>query len=432
MNIAMFTNTYLPQVGGVAKSLERFRPLMEQRGHEVLIVAPTYEQPHDDTANVYRIPAVQKLDGSDFSLALPVGFDLGEDVDAFDPDIVHSHHPFLLGNSALRYASPRNVPLIFTHHTMYEHYTHYVPVELEPMKDYVIHMATGYANFTDAVVAPSKSTAEILRDRGVRSPIHVVPSGVDIDDYAAGDGNRARQRLGIPSDASLVGTVGRLAPEKNLPFLARAMAEVMSADRKIWALIVGRGPATEQMQDIFAETEISDRARFAGVLEGSELCDAYHAMDVFAFASKTETQGMVLVEAMAAGQPVVALDAPGAREVVDDGNNGRLLESEDVGEFAEAISSVLAASDATGRSLREAARQTARRYSTDNCVETMLRVYREVIDTHDARPQRPDDDATKLGTQVRREVEIWANRIKSIGQAILAQEQAPWNHHDET
>jgi glycosyltransferase involved in cell wall biosynthesis len=300
------------------------------------------------------------------------------------------------------------------------------------MKDYVIHMATGYANFADAVVAPSESTAEILRDRGVTSPIHVVPTGVDVDDYLAGDGNRARDRLGIPSDASVVGTVGRLAPEKNLPFLARAMAETLSADRNAWALIVGHGPAQTDMRSIFNEADVADRTRFAGVLEGSDLCDAYHAMDVFAFASQTETQGMVLVEAMAAGRPVVALDAPGAREVVDEGTNGRLLQSEDAGEFAQAINDVLASPDAARKALRKRALQTATEYSTENCVETMLGVYKAVIDAHDAGKTRPDNDATKLGTQVRREVEIWANRIKSIGHAILAQEHNISNHLNGT
>ncbi len=423
MNIAMFTNTYLPHVGGVAQSVDRFSTVMRHRGHDVFVVAPTYDHAMEDQPYIHRVTALQNFDGSDFSVALPVDFDLANNIDAFQPDVLHAHHPFLLGNTAARYASSRSLPLVFTYHTMYEHYTHYVPVELDAFKDYVVQMAKGFANFCDAVIAPSQSTAEVLKQRGVNRPIYVAPTGVDIDDYADGDGRHAREQLGIPEHASLIGTVGRLAPEKNLPFLAEAIAKALQANKHAWALMVGDGPSRKPMQKIFADTDVNDRVIFAGVLKDQNLCDAYHAMDVFAFASKTETQGMVLVEALSTGCPVVALDAPGAREVIDDGTNGRLVHDETPAALADAMNDILARDDEDARTLRDQAAESAKPFGTEKCVDRVLDVYHDVLAAETRDKSHDIDEWQSILSALRREWDIWTNRIKSMGKAILAQEQ---------
>jgi glycosyltransferase involved in cell wall biosynthesis len=423
MKIAMFTNAYLPMVGGVAKSVDRFSSLMRKAGHEVRIVAPEYDEPcpPEKEQHVFRAAATQNFDGSDFSFVLPSGLALAEWLDAFGPEVVHSHHPFLLGNSAVRYVKPRKLPLVFTHHTMYEHYTHYVPVEMDAMKQYIMQLATGYANFCDAVIAPSQSTAEIIRSRGVESPIHVAPTGVDIQEYAEADGPRGRRDNEIPAEAFLLGTVGRMAPEKNLAFLARAVSAAMQRDRRVWFLAVGSGPAVEQMQGIFRDAGVENRVRFAGVLKGQDLRDAYHAMDLFAFASKTETQGMVLVEALAAGCPLLALDAPGAREVVDDARNGRLLKEEDPEVYADAATEIAGMSDRQYAQMRRRARESAEAFDTQACVEKVLAIYRELIGTPVG--DRPEYDWTKMLESIRQEWQIWSNRMRSLGRALGAQER---------
>jgi glycosyltransferase involved in cell wall biosynthesis len=164
----MFTNTYLPHVGGVARSVSTFEEAFCRRGHEVRVVAPQFEGAEDTSGRVLRTPAIQNFNGSDFSFRIPMPGLLADFVDAFRPDILHSHHPFLLGDSALRLAWSRKLPLVFTHHTMYEQYTHYVPIDSEAIKRFAIQMATEYCNLCTHVVAPSQSVARLLGERGVR------------------------------------------------------------------------------------------------------------------------------------------------------------------------------------------------------------------------------------------------------------------------
>lgn len=375
MNIVMVTNTYAPHVGGVARSVAAFSEEYRRRGHRVLIVAPEFPNQPAHERDVVRIPAIQNFNGSDFSVVLPVSGLLTEALDDFRPEIVHSHHPYLLGMTALRNARYRKLPLVFTHHTLYEQYTHYVPGDSPALERFVIELATRYANLTDQVFAPSESIAELIRARGVQVPIAVVPTGVDLERFSRGDGGACRDRLGISRDAFLVGHVGRLAPEKNLAFLAEAVASFLRANPAVRFLIAGRGPSEQEVRAAFARAGVADRLHLTGVLEGAALADAYHAMDAFAFSSKSETQGMVLTEAMAAGVPVVALDAPGVREVVRNGQNGRLLREETPRAFAAALQWVYRLGPEERRALQAAARGLAERFSLPNTAARALACY---------------------------------------------------------
>jgi glycosyltransferase involved in cell wall biosynthesis len=360
MNIVMVTNTYAPHVGGVAHSVAAFSAEYRRHGHRVLIVAPEFPNRAEHEPGVLRIPAIQNFNGSDFSVVLPLSGALKAALDDFAPDIFHAHHPYLLGMTALRNARYRKLPLVFTHHTLYEQYTHYVPGDSPALARFVIELATRYANLTDTVFAPSASIAALIRRRGVEVPIEVVPTGVDLARFSGGEGAHCRDRCGIPRDAFVVGHVGRLAPEKNLGFLAESVARFLAGDAAARFLLVGQGPAEAVIRRLFARQGLLDRLHPAGVLEGAALADAYAAMDVFAFSSFSETQGMVLTEAMAAGVPVVALDAPGVREVVRDGRNGRLLHDDAVPrDFAAALAWVAALDAASREALRGAARELA-------------------------------------------------------------------------
>ena len=196
---------------------------------------PQYE------ADVMRIPAVQNFNGSRFSVVLPVAGLLTETISELQPDIVHSHHPYLLGMTALRVARFHKLPLVFTHHTRYEDYTHYVSGDSDTFT-LVTEMATQYANLCDQVFAPSESIAALLQDRGVTAPIAVVPTGIEEERFAHGNGQRFREAIGIPGDALVVGHLGRLAPEKNLEFLAEAVAAFLKTEPRAHFLVVGKGP----------------------------------------------------------------------------------------------------------------------------------------------------------------------------------------------
>ena len=379
MNIVMLTNTYLPHVGGVARSVAAFSAEYRKRGHRVLIVAPEFPQRIPDEKDVVRIHAIQNFNGSDFSVALPFSGDLSDKLNTFRPDIVHAHHPFLLGMTALRIARSRQLPLVFTHHTLYERYTHYVPADSEGLKRFVIELATRYANLATLVFAPSESIGVLLRERGVKTPIAEVPTGVQLEQYQGGNAKRARAELGIPEEAFLLGHLGRLAAEKNLEFLAGAAADFMQRHRRAHFLLVGSGPMSERLQALFADRGFAERLHMPGTLQGEQQRDAYTAMDAFLFASTSETQGMVLTEAMAAGTPVIALDASGSREVVRDGINGRLLMREDSEDFVAAMQWLMELPDRQRQRLREAALSTAEDFSMESCAERALQLYEPLL-----------------------------------------------------
>ncbi|NNC66804.1 MAG: glycosyltransferase, partial [Gammaproteobacteria bacterium] len=196
MNIAMMTNTYSPHVGGVARSIEAFTSEYWQRGHHVLVVAPMFENVSENEQDIIRIPAIQHFNGSDFSVALPVPGLLSSAIQEFEPDVIHSHHPFLIGSTALRIAHTHEIPLVFTHHTKYEEYTHYMPGDSQALKRFVISLSTNYANLCDLIFAPSESIAEMIRERGVETPIAVVPTGVNLSRFENANGLQFRKMLG--------------------------------------------------------------------------------------------------------------------------------------------------------------------------------------------------------------------------------------------
>lgn len=382
MNICHFTNTFLPHVGGVARAVQTLLEDQREAGHRVLVVAPEFAEgkaPARVERSVVRIAALTHFNDSDFSVRLPLAAALEERLSEFPADLIHAHHPFLLGDTALREASKRGAPVIFTHHTLYEHYTHYLPMQSETAGEFAAEVATRFANRCAAVVAPSRSVRDLIVARGVETPVHVIPTGIDTRLLASGDGVAARETLGLPHDAPLIGHLGRLAEEKNLRYLAVAIGQALRARPDARALIVGDGPARPDMEKIFAELGVGARVVFAGKLTGRRLRDASAAMDLFAFTSRSETQGLVLAEVMAAGVPVVALDASGAREMIRDGKNGRLLPA-DISEdaFARVLANGLRRV-ATRLRWAEAARRTAATVDRARTGRRLLSLYEEVL-----------------------------------------------------
>lgn len=427
MRICMFTNTYLPHVGGVALSVKTFVEDLRGMGHDVLVVAPTFEGHEDlgeEPEDVVRVPAIQNFNGSDFSVRIPLPFVISDRIDRFDPQVVHSHHPFLMGDAALRTAKRRNLPLIFTHHTMYEKYTHYAPLDSKTMKRFAIHLSVAYANMCSAVIAPSLSVARLLKRRGVDSPITEIPTGVDIGFFRSGDGPRFRDRHAIPEQALVVGHLGRLAPEKNLSFLAKAAAGFCREKKDAWFLVVGQGPGEQNIRRVFERDRMQNRLVMAGVLQGQDLADAYRAMDVFVFASKSETQGMVLSEAMAAGVPVIALNAPGVREVVRDGINGRLLPGKAAIEaFTRALLEFAADPESRKKWTANTGR-TAEKFSRRTCARRLARLYNIVLDTrehfYDEQKIKPWESVVRA---LKVEWDLFSEKASAAVKAVRADEQ---------
>jgi len=377
MNILLMTNTYKPLVGGLEKSIELFAHEYRKHGHRVIIVVPEYPNMKPET-DVVRIPGLPNFNGTNFSLQLPIPGVLDEALGEFRPDIVHSQHPFLVGDTALRVASKYNVPLVFTHHTLYEENVHYMPGNEESLKRFIVELATGYANLADCVFAPSESIMKMIKDRGVETPVHVVPTGLYVANFMRGAGKSLRKKFQIPADAFVVGHIGRLAPEKNLEFLSKAVADFLKKHPHAHFLVGGHGPSEEVIRNIFTQEGMANRLHLAGVFQGKELVSAYHAMDVFVFASQSETQGMVLDEAMASSVPVVAVDAPGVREVVTDGVNGRLLAHENIDDFISGIEWVQNLTEPKLKKVKAACRKTAKSFAMAKSAEHALEIYKSL------------------------------------------------------
>ncbi len=385
MNILMLTNTFPPFVGGVARSVQGFVDEFRSNKHRVLVAAPMVDGASKEETDVVRYPAIKSFNGSGFSMPVPIPGRMAWALRTFQPELVHSHHPFLLGATGLRIAVAHDIPLVFTHHTFYEKYTHYVPGDSLRLKRFVADLVVGYCNLCSAVIAPSDSVAAVLRERKVLAPITVIPTGVDTRFFTAGDGAAFRDSIGIPREAFVVGHVGRLAPEKNLDFLSRAVIRFLREQRNGYFLLVGAGPSKKQIVAAFAADGLSQGLRAVGVLQNADLAAAYKAMDVFAFASHTETQGMVLAEAMAAGVPVIAVEASGVREVVCDGVNGRLLRRDSLEEFTAALLQLASVSTEQKRSIQAQAYDTARQLDITHTAAKALELYASLIEASHLR-----------------------------------------------
>ena len=374
MNILMVSNTYLPIVGGLELSIQSFTAEYRKRGHRVIIVTPEFKDAPTKEFGVIRVPAIKNFNGSKYSIKLPMPVFFVKALGRFKPDIIHTHHPFLMGDTALRLAYAHNVPLVFTHHSLYEENIHWMPGMSEALKKFIIRLTTGFANLCDTVIAPSESVAEMIREHGVKTPVAVIPTGLHLNQFM-GTSKNFKEETKIPEKAFVVGYVGRLAEEKNLPFLMRAVASFLKKEKNALFLVVGSGPMEETIELHFKQMKLEAQLRLAGEMKGKKLIEAYQAIDVFAFASQSETQGMVLNEAMAAGAPVVGVDAPGVRDIVSDKINGRLVPNENEDEFSQALGWVFDRSPSERKKLIDGAKETAKNYSVERSATKALEVY---------------------------------------------------------
>ena len=344
MRIGLFTNNYLPFCGGVTISVETLRRGLEARGHEVWVFAPQFPAVADGGPRVVRFPSIPAATYPEFALAVPWAPRITRLVSRLDLDVFHAHHPFLLGPAARRLAHRLGRPLVFTYHTRYEKYAHYVPLTRSLVETAALRLSTRFAARADAVVAPSLLVREQLSARGVTTPIAVVPTGVDLARFRPDDRAGARQALGLPAAAPLLLYVGRLDREKSVDRLLLAFERLGGTLGRAHLWLVGQGKESASLRRLAGGLSAGDRVHFAGVRPHEGLAAWYQAADLFLFASETETQGLVLAEAAACGVPAVAVSAPGCDEVVRDGETGVLAKA-DPASLGEAVVGLLVDAD---------------------------------------------------------------------------------------
>ncbi|MDR7543321.1 MAG: glycosyltransferase family 4 protein [Armatimonadota bacterium] len=377
VRVGMFSDSYLPRISGVVRSIESFVAELRRQGHHASIFAPGYPGYVDRDPDVVRFPSVRAPGVPDFPLAIPLARRFIGSLRARRLSIIHTHSPFQMGLAG-RYAARRlRAPLVFTHHTMYSEYVHYVPLVSQRLsREVVLRYTVRYCNRCALVIAPSHAVRRFLARSGVQTPMEVLPTaGLDLGRFARLDPSWVRPRYGIPPHALLVITVGRLAREKRFDVLLAAFAKIARAGTER-LLMVGGGPQAGELRQMACELGIGAQVAFTGPLEHDRVLDCYAASDVFAFASPTETQGMVVIEAMAAGLPVVAVRAGGVDEAVSNGATG-LLSPLDVDALAAAMRRMMD-DPALRRRCAEAGRSAARQFAIEELVHRLVMLYRQV------------------------------------------------------
>jgi len=375
MRVGLFTDAYLPEITGVTTVVRALRDELERLGHEAYVYAPRYDRPSDDERNVYRFRSGPVFAYKTARMAVPYSLSAARTYRGLD--VVHSHTPFSLAYAGLAAAHRYHLPHVQTYHTYLSHYLHYVPRPLRPSVQAAEKYSALLCNRCSVVTAPTPSIRDELRRFGVRRPIYVVPFGPDLRHYEEESVWSPRQALEIGEDAPLFLYAGRVAPEKNLPFLLESFARIREALPAAVMVLAGDGPQRAQLEQAAVDLSLASSVHFAGFLDRKRLVDLYRSADLFLFASKTETQGLVIVEAMAAGTPAVAVDAMGVRDVVVDGVNGFLV-PEDASALAERAVEAVGDRRLAGH-LAVGARATAAQTSLQRGVARMVEVYEESL-----------------------------------------------------
>jgi 1,2-diacylglycerol 3-alpha-glucosyltransferase len=316
LRIGFFTECYRPVVNGVVSAIVAMREGLRAAGHEVVCITPTVPSYEDVETAIVRLPSCPLPSSSGYRLTLPAATRSIDGRLERPLDVVHAHSQFITGGMALRYARDHAVPLVFTYHTRLDFYAHYVPFERNLVRRGLAAWTRAYANSANAVVAPTAEVRRYLTALGVTAPIEIVPSPVDLERFASGRRRQdLRAAMGAGSRETLALCVGRLAREKNLEL---AFAVCAAAGPRIRLALAGEGPLRRRLERLARELGIAERVRFLGPVAPAAMPDYYASADALLFPSVSETQGLVLVEALAAGLRIVAVDTPQTREVVGD------------------------------------------------------------------------------------------------------------------
>ncbi len=371
MNILMVTNNYTPYSGGVVTSIRTTVDELRQRGHNVHIVTLDFVG-SDVEEGTSRISCPIRFSYKNNPMAIPWRSKeiLSSIISDFKPDIIHSHHPFLLGSVAVATARKFDVPLIFTHHTLYDKYVHYAPLPQILTRPLVSRWVVYYCNNVDAIIAPSTAVQTQLIAADIRKPIAVIPSGL-LQQFAC---DTFEPKKPIDNSIELV-TVSRFVPEKNIIFL---LDVIKLLDNRYKLTLLGFGAELENLKN-YAYNFLSlspDRVKFIEKPDKSQLAVWYKEADLFVFASQTETQGLVVAEAMAAGTPVIALNGPGVEDCIINNYNGFLIHSRE--DMAEKINLVINNRD-LHKKLQEGAFATAHNYRSETLVRKLENFYQKLI-----------------------------------------------------
>jgi len=388
VRILMVSDVYFPRVNGVSTSIQTLRQVLAEAGHSSVLVTPDYPAAAAE-AGIVRVPGWSIPRDPEDRLMHPRA--LAAALDTLDPadfDLVHIHTPFLAHRAGVRWARKHGLPCVETYHTLFEEYFHhYLPFLPKAWLAAAARMISRKeCDGVTAVIAPSSAMKNALLAYGVRSPVHIIPTGLRGADFSNCDGPAFRAQHAIPAGRTVMAYVGRVAFEKNLDFLLQVTDQVRRNLPDVLLVIAGEGPARASLERAVTKRGLTGNVRFVGYLERrTELPACYCAADVFVFASKTETQGLVLLEAMALGVPVVGLAEMGTKDVLQEGQGCRIA-PDDVAGFARTLVPLLA-DRAAAQALGAAGKAYAATWSEARMGEAVLALYQSLHPEAASRPR---------------------------------------------
>jgi 1,2-diacylglycerol 3-alpha-glucosyltransferase len=378
LHIAHYTNAYHPVVNGIVRSVSAFRRALIALGHNVFIFAQGSSDYDDDEAFIFRYPAIELPVANKLPVAIPLSRFIDRLLPLLRPDVIHSHHPFLLGRTAADKAEELDIPLVFTFHTRYRDYSHYVSLNQKIVKEAIDRWLGDYMAHCHHIIVPSDSIRRLLAEEyGVVQQITTLPTGIELAPYRQADGGRIRQERDWGDDVVLI-SVGRLAKEKNWDTLLKAAAELFRQQPKARLVILGDGDDRPALQAQCQELGIEDRVEFTGIVPFDQIPHYLKAADLFVFASVTETQGLVTMEALAAGLPVVAVAATGTSDVVVHEQQGLLTENNSQA-LAQAMLQVIGNPD-LHRRFKDATADQAATFDIGRQAKALVTIYEEALE----------------------------------------------------
>lgn len=381
LRILMLSDVYFPRINGVSTSIETFRSGLASHGVDARLIAPDYPHRRDTGEDCRRVPSRRLPFDPEDRLMRWRPLVAATKHAAADAHLIHIQTPFAAHYAGIREARRLRIPALATYHTHFEEYIqHYLPLLPRRMlKEFARRVARHQCEDLHAVIVPSPAMRDTLRDYGIRAPLHVLPTGVPVAHFAGGNGDRFRARHAIPFDRPIALYVGRVAHEKNIGLLIDAMPHAIRQLPDLLLVIAGEGPASASLQRRVATLRLGSHVRFVGYLDRRDaLPDCYAAANVFAFASRTETQGLVLIEAMAAGLPVFALSCLGTASIVE-ARRGAVVAPDDPNEFGHRLAG-LAGNPPRLALLAQEAKRFAEEWSAPERTRQLADLYRSLVE----------------------------------------------------
>lgn len=379
LRIAIWSNFFKPTISGVVTSISLFRQGLLEQGHDVHIFTTEVESYEDTEPYVYRLPALLDLSESlEFSLALPVRWPMRYAMKGIRPHVIHSQHPVLLGDLAAHYAQELGIPLVFTFHTRYDEFMKSNFPFMSGVAEQLTHdVLRDYLAQCTHIIAPTPSVQQMIYDNyEVDVPVTVLPTPIDLAQYTALDPDSVRLQYGLNGKRILL-YLGRIVQEKNIDLLLHMLVHLVARRSDVVLMIVGRGPYCEELEDLARELNVDDYVICTGAISHEQVPHYMAAADLFTFPSAAETQGLVLIEALAAGTPAVAVRTAGVTDVLTDTRAGILVDNDALA-LASAVDELL---DQPGRlaAMRRAALDTVRAYSISAATECLVEIYQQAI-----------------------------------------------------